>query len=72
MTRRRKRASAHSGDKQAGPSKPVKKGKGAGEPPEERRCWLCSQPLTSMVVRALFGRDVLEVHQRCYEQALKG
>jgi hypothetical protein len=39
--------------------------------PEERKCWLCLQPLRSETVNSLFGRDVFEVHQRCYEQAMK-
>jgi hypothetical protein len=37
----------------------------------ERRCWLCSQPLTTGAVTSLLGHNVVEVHQRCYEQAMK-
>lgn len=71
MAGSRKRRRARSGDRPAGRSKPAKKTKRAGEQSIEGRCWLCSKPLTSGVVAPFLGLGPFEVHQRCYEEALK-
>lgn len=71
MAARRKRHSPNSDEPRAARPRPSRKSPEGGEPPLERRCWLCSEPLTSGNVTSLFGGDALEVHRRCYERAMK-
>jgi hypothetical protein len=66
----RKRRTTHPRAAQAGGSKPPKKVKDR-EQGAERLCWLCSRPLTVGAVKSMLGFGVFEVHQRCYEEALK-
>jgi hypothetical protein len=39
--------------------------------PAARPCWVCAQPMTAGVLTTLLGVGSLEVHQRCYEAALR-
>ncbi len=42
------------------------KEQGGGE-----RCWLCSRPLVPGAVKSMLGFGAFQVHQRCYEDALR-
>jgi hypothetical protein len=65
--KRRKPAAETSADIEQAATTPAEPGL-----PPERRCWLCSQPLTHGVMAPLLGLGSFEVHQRCYDEALKG
>ena len=75
MAEARKHGKAHrkaqSGSKSAGrrsPADDAKRGRGNTSEP---KCWLCSRPLSASVVASVLGPGIFEVHQQCYEQAMR-
>lgn len=71
MADARKRRKARSRNKPAGrrpPADDMNRPPGAAD---ERKCWLCSEPLAAGTVASILGPGMFEVHQRCYEQAMR-
>jgi hypothetical protein len=71
MEKKQKRRTARRRSTPAGRPKSAKNVERQSELGPQRLCWLCSQPLTSGEIKSMLGRGVFEVHQRCYEEALR-
>ena len=66
-----KRRKAQSGGKTERRRKPAGDVKRSGAHTTEPKCWLCSQPLAASTVASVLGPGIFEVHQHCYEQAMR-
>ena len=71
MTEASKRRKAQSGGKTEGRRKPAANVKQGGGHTTGPKCWLCSQPLAAGTVASVLGPGIFEVHQHCYEQAMR-
>lgn len=66
----RKRRKARQANKARKPeaAKPAEEHRG---PADQPTCWLCSRPLGAGAIASVLGPGMFEVHQRCYEQAMR-
>ena len=71
MAEARKRRKAPSRKSSAGRQEPAEPMQRTSDRADGPKCWLCSQPLGAGMVASVLGPGMFEVHQRCYEEAMR-
>jgi hypothetical protein len=71
MAEARKRRKAPSRKSPAGRQEPADTVQGPSHRADGPKCWLCSEPLAAGMVASVLGPGMFEVHQRCYEEAMR-